>query len=249
MAKSAFDHCSGDYAAHRPSYPDAVVEAVCAAIGGAGGAWAADIGAGTGIFTRQLAERGIRVIAIEPSTSMLGQMDERLVSRVRRVAGTAERTALADASVDLVTFAQSFHWVNPPYALAEIGRILGQGGVLALVWNNRDMRVEFVRAFEQMIEKWNPAYRCEYRRQDWAGKVAATGLFTPLELTTYESNWRMPQEGFIGFTRSASYIRNVLSRDDRPRFEEEVRSLLREFFGANDCVVPLVSELWLCRRR
>ena len=248
MAKSAFDHCSGDYAAHRPGYPDAVLDAICAAAGGAEGAVAVDIGAGTGIFSHLLAARGFRVIAIDPSTSMLGQMEEQASTGVRPVCSTAEQTALADASVDLVTFAQSFHWVNPPYALAEVGRILRPGRVLALVWNNRDLRDPFVQAFERTIANWNRAYRCEYRRQDWVGKAAAAGLFTPLELSTFESLWRMPQEGFIGFTRSASYIRNVLSREDRPRFEDEIRRLLGEYFGAGDCVVPLVTELWLCKQ-
>ncbi|HBN17701.1 MULTISPECIES: methyltransferase domain-containing protein [unclassified Akkermansia] len=53
------------------------------------------------------------------------------------VKGTAERTGLPGASVDLVTAAQSFHWFDAAAFKRECRRILSRGGRVALIWNSR----------------------------------------------------------------------------------------------------------------
>jgi SAM-dependent methyltransferase len=50
---------------------------------------------------------------------------------VRFVDATADATGLAGASADLVTCAQSFHWMEPQPVLAEAARLLRRGGVFA----------------------------------------------------------------------------------------------------------------------
>jgi SAM-dependent methyltransferase len=47
--------------------------------------------------------------------------------------GTAQTTGLASSSVDVVLIVQAMHWMEPGPTLAEIGRILKPGGVLAVV--------------------------------------------------------------------------------------------------------------------
>jgi SAM-dependent methyltransferase len=105
---------------------------------------AVDLGAGTGKFTASLVARGLDVTAVEPDTAMLERLTAQLPS-VRALAGTAEAIPLPDASVELVTAAQSWHWVDPECASAEVARVLVPGGVLALVWNIRDESVPWVR--------------------------------------------------------------------------------------------------------
>src|SRR6185295_16889471 len=92
-------------------------------------------GAGTGISARLLADRGVRVVAVEPGDAMSGSAARH--PRVRWVAATAEAIGLDSASVDLVLCAQSFHWFRPEAALAEFARILRPRGRLAIVWNRR----------------------------------------------------------------------------------------------------------------
>ena len=59
-----FSNRAHDYAKHRPSYPDAAVDAILLGLGAPPDLVAADVGAGTGISSRLLASRGVRVIAI-----------------------------------------------------------------------------------------------------------------------------------------------------------------------------------------
>jgi len=72
--KRAFDHCADEYARYRLAYPAGVFEVLEDAAGEVAGPCrrlAADVGAGTGIFTRQLAGHGWRVVAVDPSAAML----------------------------------------------------------------------------------------------------------------------------------------------------------------------------------
>ena len=65
-----FSGRAADYVRHRPGYPAAAIAAVLRGLGDPVRLVAADVGAGTGISSRLLAERGVRVLAIEPNAEM-----------------------------------------------------------------------------------------------------------------------------------------------------------------------------------
>ena len=253
--KCEFDHCAADYARYRPGYPDGVFEALEVEAGAPAGRRAADVGAGSGIFSRALVDRGWGVLAVEPSPAMLQHVLAPASSagpaatNIRCICATAEATALADGCVTLVTAAQAFHWFNPPYALAEFARILEPGGALALVWNNREAAGSaFVETYEDLIGQYNPRYQREYRRQDWPGKMAASGAYEPAAYRRFDRVWTPSADALVGFSRSVSYLRNVLSREHWPRFEEDLRATMRRHFGRGPCAVPLRTDLWIARR-
>jgi SAM-dependent methyltransferase len=135
-----FDEVASLYAVARPTYPRQVVDWIVDSPGLA----IVDVGAGTGLFTSLLAERSTTVTAVEPSVRMLDELRSALPG-VAAVEGAGERMPLPDACADVVTFAQAWHWVDVPAASTEAARVLRAGGSLALVWNLRDERVDWVR--------------------------------------------------------------------------------------------------------
>ena len=98
------------YAQGRPDYPASVV-GLLTQESRRENPRLADIGSGTGILSRAMLERGWTVYGVEPNDDMRKEAEKRLSAfpRFHSVAGTAERTGLPGASVDLVTAAQSFH--------------------------------------------------------------------------------------------------------------------------------------------
>jgi ubiquinone/menaquinone biosynthesis C-methylase UbiE len=68
---------------------------------------------------------------VEPSADMRHQAEARNAANVRYLAGYANATGLQDSCADIVTCAQSMHWMEPVSTFAEIARILRPGGVFA----------------------------------------------------------------------------------------------------------------------
>jgi len=140
MKHGDFTGLAGDYARFRQGYAPQVVFAILGYVGrGAAAIDAADIGAGTGIWTRMLAGHGLKsVIAVEPNDDMRAQgIETSQGTGIVWRQGSAEATGLPDGSADLVTMASSLHWADFDKACDEFHRILRPGGVFAALWNPR----------------------------------------------------------------------------------------------------------------
>jgi SAM-dependent methyltransferase len=146
---ASFGAAAAEYERARPGYPAAVVDWIVPA----GARAVADVGAGTGKLTRALAERGLEVIAVEPSDGMRARLETNLPG-VRALAGSGEELPLADGSVDLLTYAQAWHWVDEPAALAEAARVLRPGGRLACVWNLRDDESGWMLELAKLLDRF-----------------------------------------------------------------------------------------------
>lgn len=130
-----------NYTQGRPSYPKALLDCLYQELGLSERSVIADIGAGTGKFTRLLLERGSTVYAVEPNEDMREVAVRELSSyeRFHPVAGSDVATCLPEHSVELVTVAQAFHWFEGEGFRRECQRILKPGGKVALIWNMRDL--------------------------------------------------------------------------------------------------------------
>ncbi|MCA9965387.1 MAG: class I SAM-dependent methyltransferase [Anaerolineales bacterium] len=134
LAPGDFSHIASDYARFQPEYATAVLQDLLHHVGAPAPDFvAADIGAGTGIWSRQLQAAGVRCFCIEPNEPMrqLGaaQANETAVW----LNGTAEDTTLPTASVNWITVAAAFHWLHHDRAMAEFARILKPKGYLTLL--------------------------------------------------------------------------------------------------------------------
>ncbi len=146
-----FSDKAENYTKYRPIYPDTVINKILENLAPPNQLVAADIGAGTGISARQLAKRGVNVIAVEPNSAMREAAEKH--QNVEWKNGSAEATNLSDASVDLITCFQAFHWFNPEPTLSEFRRIIKPQGRLAIVFQDINREDEFTQAYGEIISK------------------------------------------------------------------------------------------------
>lgn len=198
-----------------------------------------DLAAGTGKLTRPLAASGARVIAVEP----VAEMRAALPPAVEALDGTAESIPLEDASVDLVTVAQAFHWFDGDAALGEIHRVLRPGGRLALVWNRRVEDAPVNVALDAIVDphrRGAPTHRGEA----WRAAFGRTTLFGPLDEHVYANEQTLDADGLEARVGSISFIAS-LPEDERARVIARARALAEH----GPVRVPYRTEVLVCDRR
>lgn len=197
-----FDGLAAAYDRYRPTYPSRAIDAILDGV--AIPARVVDIGAGTGIGTRALAERGATTIAIEPNEEM------RSIARAHGLdarAGSAYATGIADATADIVTAFQAFHWFANERALHEFARILGPGGRLALVWNERELGDPFTREFRAIEARFGESAMLagiDFPDATLEPLLRVTG-FANVRRLHFENEQRLDANGLVGRVRSTSY--------------------------------------------
>jgi len=154
-----FSRRAANYARYRPSYPEELLAILAAEIGLSPNAAIADVGSGTGIFTRLLLDYGCTVYAVEPNAEMRAAAEASLGGNARfhSVAGDAAGTTLPAASVDVVTAAQAFHWFDALAARQEFLRILRSAGAVVLVYNSwRHSHDPLAVAYDALVNRFDP---------------------------------------------------------------------------------------------
>ncbi len=195
------------YVRHRPGYPAALAPELLKLTGLGAGAAVADIGSGTGLFTRQLLEQDLEVYAVEPNPPMRAAAEAAFADnpRFNSVDGRAERTGLEAGSLDLITAAQAFHWFNNRAARDEFGRILKADARVALIWNRRDTRQPFQQAYDALLREMAPAYG-EVNHMD-LGIEQIEGFLAPgeIEQQHFAHGQKLDFAGLLGRLKSSSY--------------------------------------------
>ena len=198
-----FSNRADDDVRYRPTYPSEAIDLILAGLGALDRLVAADVGAGTGISARLLADRGVSVVAVEPGEGMRNAAAPH--PGVRWVSAVAEATGLASGSCDVVLSAQSFHWFRTPEALAEFARILRPSGRLAVMWNRRSTTDPFTAGFRQAI--FNVGGEVAAERMDFVpASVGDSGWFTPVVRHAFPNAQRFDLASLIGRAHSASYV-------------------------------------------
>ncbi len=147
----SFGTAATEYDRLRSSTPTPAVDWLV----GAGITNAVELGAGTGKFSRMLAERVPELYPIEPDERMRDVFANSCPG-LSVLAGTAERIPLPDASVDAVFSADAWHWFDPESTYREIARVLRPGGVLGVSWNLKDTSVPWIDELFAVVHDAHP---------------------------------------------------------------------------------------------
>ena len=229
----SFNKAAAQYATARPSYPPALFDAVEELRGRPlAGARTADVGAGTGIATVALCERGATVLAVEPGDGMAAQFRATLPD-VPVVRGDGNALPLADASRDLLTYAQSWHWTDTERSVPEARRVLRTGGALALWWNTSALDVPWIFAQHERVARFTGGPPPSADRPDDSAAIQLAGLADRADfaVTRRRIRWSRTVPLDLHLANIGSHSVFLVLDEARARaFLDAERACLREVF-------------------
>jgi ubiquinone/menaquinone biosynthesis C-methylase UbiE len=218
----------GNYVKYRPNYPDEAIAYLQRECRLNSNSKIADVGAGTGIFTGLLLNKGYKVYAVEPNEAMLQAAIDQYGNNPQfiPVKGTAEATTLPPNFIDLIVCAQSFHWFNEEKTAIEFKRILKTGAKAALIWNNRLADAdEFSKAYENLLKHDAIDYNKVNHRK--IGEINFKRFFKDgnYSVTKFSNQQVFDLDGLFGRAFSSSYVPSEGSEEG-----EKFRTLLENIF-------------------
>ena len=211
-----------------------------------------DVGAGTGIWARQMAERGIRCIAIEPNEDMrrngLEYTKDLSKSILEWKNGSAELTGLSSRIADWVTMASAFHWTDQKKALCEFHRILKGRGYLTLLWNPL---IKEGDAIQEKVESIIKFILPEFSRKERTGEnskelLTESGYFEDVIEIRHEYLINMPVERYLGAWRAANHLKTHAKPEEFEEIISRITSLLK---GKETIAVPYLTKSWTAIRK
>ena len=227
---------SENYAKFRPTYAKEALLQLSKIRGKA-----ADIGAGTGIFTKLLVEHGFEVLAVEPNPDMRQHLLK--IPSITILPHTAEATGIPTETIDLITVAQAFHWFDVKSFQKECQRILKRHGKVALIWNQRDENSGFFLDYGKINKKHCPLFK-DFNHEQALSRITSfyrEGTFT---VQAFPNPDFLSQEEFIGRALSSSYAPR-LGEPNYKGFMEDLEGLFKAYQVGGTLEYPNVTTLYL----
>lgn len=236
------DHFSGHaaaYAAHRPRWPEALVDVLADASPGQALVW--DVGCGSGQLSTLLPRRFERVLATDASTEQLKHAApaERLSYRC----APAERSGLDDRCADCIVAAQAAHWFDLPAFVSECRRVGRPGALVALVTYG----VMFIEpGLDELIDHFTfdtlGAFWPPERRHVDTGYSQLAFPLEPVELpaVTMRASWTLAQVvAYVNTWSAVAALRRAGREEHFDQFATQLATRWGEAARARDVSWPL----------
>ena len=234
-AQAGYHLAAEAYERVRPSYPTRALAVLADALDLKPGQRVADLGAGTGKFTRLLALTGAQVVAVEPVAAMRDRLTE-LLPQV--------------TAVDAVVAAQAWHWFDGPAALAEIERVTGPDGRLGLVWNTLDVSVPWVAAYSHVYTEWRTSELPVHTDGSWRAAFDCRGGWQKLASAHVPNPYLTDRDGVLGQALTSSRI-STLDEASREQVRRELIAVLDRFPDTRGerIEIPYVTDVYWTAKR
>jgi len=255
MKLGDFTNLAQSYSKFRPKYSDSVRDTIIALLPKKFDVSnVADLGAGTGIWTRMLYEKTPNyIVAIEPNDSMLkvGKNDSK-GTKIKWIKGTGEKTGLEDKDYDLVTMASSFHWVDFKKGCEEFHRILKEDGIFVALWNPRIIEDNSVLGeIENFILKLQPDLKRNSSgnsqfTKNLEEKLYDTGLFDNIVCLSSMHKIKISPKHYLGAWKSTNEVQSKLGKKKFTEFIEFAQSKLVQVSSIEQ---KYLTKAWVCRKK
>ncbi len=248
----SFDAVADLYDELRPRYPAALFDDLLALSDAPAHPEVLEIGTGPGVATLPLAERGCRIVGLEPGPHLAETARARLAGfpEVEIRETTFEDADLDPDRFDLVVSASAWHWVDPEIGLEKAARVLRPGGSLGVWWGHGTVAdPEVLADLRAVHERWVPdiaetryagegrtaddridALHGRRRRSELDLAIGEQGSFSPAVLHPYPFDTTYDARQFVRLLDTYSDYR-LLDADVRQNLFDDVVSMLDQRHG------------------
>jgi ubiquinone/menaquinone biosynthesis C-methylase UbiE len=253
MDKPLYEKYADDFASSRPGYPYDIKAFLFDHFSINPKSVVADIACGTGIFTQLLSCRpdvGL-VVGVDRSRALLGA-GTRFYGDFcfEPVCALGETAPLKSNSIDMVTVAQSFHWMQRKKTLGELVRILRRGGGLALVWYRRkDLTLPHEKFIEDLTHRYNPNYDPTFMDSDYEDILLADGNFCEIDSRQFWDFKTFDLDLYLKWQRSKSFIGDAMESDELDEFLGRVKTGILKFFPNGIITEEFTYDLIYARKK
>jgi SAM-dependent methyltransferase len=215
----------------RPRYPGVVIDALLGPE--ASDLEVLDVGCGTGIAARPMAERGAKVLGVELAPGMAE------IARRHGVAveiGAFEDWDAAGRSFDRVTSSQAWHWLDMPAATAKAASLLRPNGSLGLIWSGGAHPDDLADALEDVYSTVVPSGTHNLFRGYAAHRSTdvRAGLDGVVDAITANPDFGAPTEDWFPWTQRYQrdeWLDLLLTNSQYPALEANLRHRLLDAVG------------------
>jgi ubiquinone/menaquinone biosynthesis C-methylase UbiE len=234
---------SEDYARYRPGPPLSLYKMLQALEIGLPGQSVLDQGTGTGVFGRQLAKQGCRVVGTDIAENQIRFAEELArkdrLENIEFLVSPAEVNPFPDKSFDIISASQCFVYFDKAKWIPEAKRLLRPNGkVVILFFQWLPLEDPISGATEKLVLKHNPDWSAHSLRghvnqfEEWFASD-----FRQTALLVYDEEIQFTREFWRGRIRALRGIGASLSADQVEKFDLEHETMLRESFG-DEFVIP-----------
>ena len=223
-----FSNRAENYLQYRPAYPAEILRFLSQSMGLAQAHHIADIGCGTGLFAELFLKNGYTVTGVEPNHAMRAAAEKRIgnYELFTCLATRGEATEIESESIDLITVAQAFHWMDPDMTRQEFQRILKPGGAVAFVSTVRKKHTAFLEDYDRLKQ----SFRLE-PLPDLPDEIRINRFFrgSDIHFQSFPNSHWLDFDGLKGLLLSSSAI----PLPGHPSYDTMISSLVQMYVAYN----------------
>ncbi len=249
MKHGDFTDLAANYAQYRPGYSPLVRDTILSLLPESPNV--ADVGSGTGIWSRMLAAGGAKVTAVEPNDAMRTEGIRQSPADMLWVDAAAENTTLPSSQYDLVCMASSFHWPDFAQAVKEFDRISKPQGFFMALWNTRffEKNPLLVRIEAKLHELVPDMKRISSGRSEFCStltqRLASESVFSDVMYCEGFHLELQTPEHYIGLWESVNDVRVQAGEE---RFSAFINYIRKETSGMQYIEAHYMTRAWIARR-
>ncbi|TVT27818.1 methyltransferase domain-containing protein [Salinicoccus cyprini] len=226
------------------------------------GSKVADLGAGPGLLSKMLSDKGAIVDAIEPSPELIEVGRQHIGSdqRINFTQNYAEKTGLPANSYDIVTVMRAWHWFDREATIEEVRRILKPGGYLIIIDSGFTSASKIVKESMKIIQSYSP----DKQIRAAGTKELATQMinsfpvewfdewkhakFDLMDMYKMDYDVRFTNEEWLGRLSSVSWIA-AFKEKQRTSTLNKIRAYLEEQFPDDRHRIPHILSVAILKNK